>query len=357
MSYTQSLLNQAGASSPSVARTAVQAEADLTALIGELRAHPDVADQATAEFLERITGQAMSRGSGKTMSIMVRLPLLVHGAETGDPGPAKLISIVHILWWAAARFLDDLADSAASGPADPVLTNKGILAAMVAGNYLPARLMGAADVDPVTMTRLHAEFSRGWTDAISGQLLDFDAEPASATPESVLLSYRGKTGAPYAMACAMAAALAGADARRTDRWRELGGKFGVLRQLVNDQLDLVSGRDEDLANGTATYLLAYFLQSLTAARKEEILALHSAAATCPDAREKLRDALLAPSVAGGYVESVTAMVREAHATVDDLGGEQPFAAELHALLGEAMGQARPPFVLTAGEFDHGARPT
>jgi hypothetical protein len=93
------MLDRAGPSSLSAARIAAQARADLTALIGELRAQPDVADQASAEFLDHITGRAMSRGSGQTMSIMVRLPLLVHGAETGDPEPAKLISIVHILWW------------------------------------------------------------------------------------------------------------------------------------------------------------------------------------------------------------------------------------------------------------------
>jgi len=182
-------------------------------------------------------------------------------------------------------------------------------------------------------------------DAISGQLLDFDEEPANATPESVLLAYRGKTGAPYAMACAMAATLAGADGHQTDRWRELGGKFGVLRQLVNDQLDLISGRDEDLANGTATYLLAYLLQSLTATRKEESLALHSAAAKSPDARQKLRDQMLAPSVIGGYVESVKAMVGDAHATLDELGGEPAYVAELYALLDEAMGQSPLPFAI------------
>lgn len=345
MSSTQSSsrFEEAGASTLTVTRIAAQAQADLAALIGELHTYPDAADQATAEFLERITGKAISRGSGKTMSIMIRLPLVVHGAETGDPQPAKLISIVHILWWAAARFLDDLADSAAAMSADPVITSKGILTALAAGTYLPMRLISAADVGPVTIKRLHAEFSRGCADAISGQLLDFDAEPANATLESVLLSYRGKTGAPYAMVCAMAAALAGADVRRTDRWRELGGKFGVLRQLVNDQLDLVCRRDEDLANGTATYLLAYYLRSLPAARKEETLALHSAAATSPEARGKLRDQMLAPSVVGGYIESVHAMVRDAHAALDELGGEPAYVAELHGLLDEAMGQSPAPF--------------
>jgi heptaprenyl diphosphate synthase len=337
------MLDRAGPVSPEVARVAAQAEADLTALIGELGAQPDAADRATAEFLDRITGQALARGSGKTMSIMVRLPLLVHGAHTGDPGPAKLVSIVHILWWAAARFLDDLVDQAESRPSDPIVTNKGILAAMMAGSYLPARLVDGADVDPVTMTRLHAEFCRGWTDAISGQLLDFEASAAAATPESVLLSYRGKTGAPYAMACAMAAALAGAQADRTTRWRDLGGKFGVLRQLLNDQVDLVSGRDEDLANGTATYLLAYVLQSLPAARRTGFLALHAAAATSAEARHEIKDQMLAPAVVRAYVRSVEAMVRDAHATLDELGGDQAYVAELHALLDEAMSQSPAPF--------------
>ncbi len=337
------LLDRTESAPESVARVEIETKADLTALIGELRARPDVADRATAEFLDQITGQAIARGSGKTMSIMIRLPLLVHGAQAGDPGPARLAAILHLLWWTAARFLDDLADRAEAMTADPIAANRGILTALMAGNQLPTVLIGAADVDPVTMTRLHAEFARGWADAISGQLLDFEASPATATPESVLRSYRGKTGAPYAMACALAAVLAGADADRTDRWRELGGQFGVLRQLVNDQLDLASGRDEDLANGTATYLLAYARQSLPAPRDQEFLALHAAAATSPQGRRQLRERLLDPAVVRGYRESVGAMVGAARATLDELGGDPAYVAQFHALIDEAMSQSPPPF--------------
>lgn len=334
-----------GASPPTVEQTAAWAETDLDALIGELRVNQQPVGRATAEFIDRIMRTAISRGSSKTISIMIRLPLLVHGAETGDPLPAKTIGIVHILWWTAARFLDDLADSTASIPADPITLNKGILASFVAGSFLPMRLISDAEIRPATMTSLYSELSRGWTDAISGQLIDFDQEPASATPESVLLSYRGKTGAPYAMACAMAAALAGADPGRTDRWRDLGGRFGVLRQLGNDQRDLASGRDEDIENGTATYLLSYFLNSLTPDRRKEALVTHSAAARSASARQKLREQLLAPEVLDGYLESINVLVREFHRTLDDLGGEQQYIAELHALMDEAMTQSPPLFAL------------
>ena len=67
MSATQSSsrFERAGASALTVTRLAAQAEADLAALISELRARPEAADQATAEFLERITGKAISRVQGR----------------------------------------------------------------------------------------------------------------------------------------------------------------------------------------------------------------------------------------------------------------------------------------------------
>ena len=152
----------------------------------------------------------------------------------------------------------------------------------------------------------------------------------------MLAGYRGKTGAPYAMSTAMAACLAGAGPDRVDRWRGVGARFGVLRQLTNDQRDLVTGRDEDIANGVATYLVVHLLRSVPERDRAALLALHAAAATSVTARDEFKARMLSPEVLQGYARLVDAMVAEVHVALDDLGGVAPYAGRLHELIDTAM---------------------
>lgn len=69
-----------------------------------------------------------------------------------------------------------------------------------------------------------------------------------------------KNGAPYGMACALPARLSGAQEERVTQWQDFGTALGLLGQLRNDQEDLVTGRDEDARNQTATYLSGGFTQ-------------------------------------------------------------------------------------------------
>lgn len=313
-------------------------DADLAGLVARLGEGDDVADRAMAAFIARIVGNATARGSGGTMSIMVRFPLLVHAAETGDPAGGRAAALIHLLWWTAARYLDDLADGGPTRPDDPAEYDRGILAALGTGSHLPARLVRDADIPEATRFAVVAELSQGWLDAIGGQLLDYDASVAGATREAVLASYRGKTGAPYAMAAAMAARLAGAGPDRVDRWRAAGTTFGVLRQLVNDRRDIASGRDEDIVNGTATYLVAHLLDGVPAAGRAALLDLHARAATSPAAREAFKAQLLNPDNLDGYAAAVDGMVVGLHDELDALGGTQPYPALLHEIVDEAMRQ-------------------
>ncbi|GAB3853892.1 hypothetical protein [Dactylosporangium cerinum] len=61
---------------------------DLTALVAGLRCSGDVADEAMAGFLAGFLGNLAARGSTGAVDVMIRLPLLVHAAETGDPAGA-----------------------------------------------------------------------------------------------------------------------------------------------------------------------------------------------------------------------------------------------------------------------------
>jgi heptaprenyl diphosphate synthase len=289
---------------------------------------------AMSEFLLEFFDLVRAKGSRPGMRGMVTLPLLVHGAETGEPGPAAPVAVVHLLWWASARYLDDLTDAPGAAGAD---AGAKVLTALAVGSHLPARLLAGLPVTATTRAALGEELSRCWLDAVDGQLRDLTGRAAAATPESVLHGYAGKTGAPYAMAAAAAACLAGADRGRTARWRDFGRSLGVLRQLVNDQRDLVSGRHEDLANGTATFLLVHLLSALPAGRRREALALHAAARHSASARAELAAWMLDEEVIGSYAAAVAPLIERAHRRLDRLGGEPGCVRELHGLVDGTVG--------------------
>nr|WP_244984194.1 polyprenyl synthetase family protein [Actinomadura citrea] len=181
------------------------------------------------------------------------------------------------------------------------------------------------------------ELSRAWLDAVDGQLRDLAERAPNATPESVLRGYEGKTGAPYAMAAASAARLAGADDHRAAGWRAYGRALGVLRRLVDDQRDLASGRHEDLAAGTATYLLVHLLAELPPARRREALALHASARHSAAARAEMASWMLDEEVAESYAATVAPLIDRAHGLLDMLGGDPDCVRELHRVVDGTVG--------------------
>ncbi|MFG2085957.1 MULTISPECIES: polyprenyl synthetase family protein [unclassified Spirillospora] len=308
---------------------------------------------AMSEFLTEFFDLVRAKGSRAGTDGMITLPLLVHTAETGHQGdarpligggwvleeqrPARLAAVVHLLWWAAARYLDDLTDTPGAPSPGNVAVGKKVLTALAVGSHLPGRLVADLPVTGGVRAALGDELSRCWLDAVDGQLRDLTEPVSAATPESVLRGYEGKTGSPYAMAAASAACLAGADGRRVTGWRSFGRALGVLRQLVNDQRDLASGRHEDLANGTATYLLVHLLASLPAGRRRAALALHAAARHSGSARAELTAWMLDDEVIDSYAGSVAPLIERAHGHLDRLGGEPGCVRELHRLVDETVG--------------------
>ncbi|TDD81248.1 hypothetical protein E1293_18980 [Actinomadura darangshiensis] len=291
---------------------------------------------AMSEFLVEFADLVRAKGSRPGLKGMITLPLLVHGAETGEPAAAAPVAVVHLLWWASARYLDDLADAAAPAPGGAA-AGKKVLTALAVGAHLPARLVTGLPATGAVRAALAGELSRCWLDAVDGQLRDLTERAPAATRESVLRSYEGKTGAPYAMAAAAAACLAGADGHRVAGWRAYGRALGVLRQLVNDQRDIASGRHEDLANGTATYLLVHLLTVLPAARRREALALHAAARHSASARAELTAWMLDDEVIESYAASVAPLIGRAHGLLDLLGGDPGCVRELHGLVDATVG--------------------
>ncbi|PIM71677.1 hypothetical protein CTU88_16710 [Streptomyces sp. JV178] len=265
------------------------------------------------------------------------LPLLVHGAETGAPEPAVPLSAVHVLWWTSACYLDELADGHGAHTPRGLGADEALLAAVLSGQALPIRVVQAQSVSDPLRNALTCEIVNCWIGAVEGQLRDLRGDLGAACPDSVVEAYRGKSGAPFAMITAMAAILAGADHDRTELWREFGDVFGVLWQLFNDQEDLLSGRDEDLRNGTVTYLLACALDEASPGTRARLLELSAAARESEPARDELRTRLLAPAVLHRYEKDLGTYRDEAYRVLDRLGGHAHHVSALRQLVDQSAG--------------------
>jgi heptaprenyl diphosphate synthase len=257
------------------------------------------------------------------------LPLLVHGAETGEHARAVPLAAVHLLWWTSACYLDDLADGHGTGG---VNRDEALLASVITGNALPLRIVGAQPVPDAVRGALAAEIAEGWISAVEGQLRDMRGEAVDAAPGTVRETYRGKSGAPFSMITAMAAILAGAPHGHTALWREFGEVFGVLWQLFNDQEDIATGRDEDLRNGTVTYLLACALDEATPEERGHLLDLWDAARESELARTRLTRLLCSSAVLHRYREDIETLRARAYAVLGELGGDERYLPMLRQIV-------------------------
>ncbi|MFE0061408.1 polyprenyl synthetase family protein [Streptomyces sp. NPDC059003] len=260
------------------------------------------------------------------------LPIMLHAAETGVGEPATPLAAVHVLWWTSACYLDDLADAHSPVSTGTLSGNEALLAAVLAGNSLPLQIIQDLDTSAPVRKALTTEFLNGWTIGVEGQLSDFREKPGSAARESVISAYRGKSGAPYGMITAMASILSGAPSERTAMWREFGYVFGILWQIFNDQEDILSGRHDDLRNGTVTYLLACAVEDGLPADKEQLLELCAAAQQSEPARMHLTQMLRDPALLRRYQQDVTEIRDQAHRLLTALGGEEKHLAMMRELV-------------------------
>ncbi|KOU17292.1 hypothetical protein ADK52_32125 [Streptomyces sp. WM6372] len=298
--------------------------------------HRSVASDIQAELEAAVLTLTPASGSGAARNAVGKLlrhqkmrhplsvlPMMVHAIETGHPGPAAPLAAVHVLWWTSACYLDDLADGHGTTASDSMSQDEALLASVLTGTVLPIRIVRSLPVPPAVQVALTAEVATGWAVGTEGQLTDIDAHADRATRNSVIETYRGKSGGPYSMITAMAAILSGASDERVELWREFGYIFGILWQLFNDQEDILTGRNEDLLNGTVTYLLTCALDDAPTPRaREDILDRSTAARHCGRAREELGRLLLAPDVLDRYATDLDAFRAEAHRLLTALGGDE-----------------------------------
>ncbi|MFF8264425.1 polyprenyl synthetase family protein [Streptomyces virginiae] len=263
------------------------------------------------------------------------LPLLAHAIETGNPGPAVPLSAVHLLWWTSACYLDDLADANGASICGDLTEDEALLASVVTGNALPIQIILAQDLPEAARGALITEVLNGWIIGVDGQIDDMRGDIRSASRKSVVETYRGKSGAPFGMITAMAAIFSGTTDERVELWREFGYVFGILWQIFNDQEDILSGRDEDLLNGTVTYLLASVLEDASPLSREHILGLCAAASRSHQARTELAGILRTPLALDRYRADIEGFRTEAYRILDELGGDQTYQPVLRNLVDHA----------------------
>ena len=266
--------------------------------------------------------------------VMLAVPLLVHAVETGDPEPAVPVSAVHRLWWTAAHVFDDWIDHCETRYPRGLSPGAALMAAVVCGLSLPA-LIAVEDFPGSVLPEMIREFSFAWLESNDGQVRDLAGRPGGTDRQAILLTYRHKTGAAYGAACAMAATLSGCAPERSSRWREFGQTLGELGQFRNDQEDLAGGRDEDLRNGTATFLLACLLETAADGPRRRILELLPRARDSAEVRATLRRAMLAPGVVGACLGQVAALRSSALEQLDQLGAGGAYGSMLRGFVEEA----------------------
>jgi geranylgeranyl pyrophosphate synthase len=250
---------------------------------------------------------------------MVSVPLLVHRAETGCARPAVPVAAAHYLWWVAAHVFDDVIDHATTAYTEQITAEESVMAAVVCGSALPTRVL-ADGFDTSTAVPVVTEFFWAWIHSNEGQLLDVAGKPGTASSQDVLNTYRRKNGAPYGMACALAARVAGVDDRQVARWREFGVLLGMLGQFRNDQEDVASSRDEDLRNQTATYLLTHLLDSAEDPDgRADLVQLVDQAPHSDAARNGLHSRLLHADHLRGYLARVAELRGEVYAALHATG--------------------------------------
>ncbi|WP_229703062.1 polyprenyl synthetase family protein [Streptomyces albiflavescens] len=263
------------------------------------------------------------------------LPMIVHAAETGLLEPALPLAVIHELWWTSACYLDDLADGQGAFVVGDLTGSEAQLAAVISGTPLPLLVVQSPRIPEPVRGALSAEIVRCWIVATEGQLSDLRGDAGVTTRDTVITAYRGKSGAPFSMVTAMAAELAGAAKGRVELWREFGNVFGVLWQIFNDQEDILSGRNEDVLNGTVTYLLACAVEEAEPESKERVLGLHSGARNSHHAPAELIEVLLAPAVLRGYEEDINKFRDQAHRILGELGGDEAYVDMLRDLVDQS----------------------
>ena len=315
----------------------------LFALVDQ-RIHNEVEALDDTEVLRHAVSQLLETREAETAALAV--PLLVHGIEAGEPDPAVTVAAAHHLWWLAAHVMDDVIDGGDLEYGGRITSGEAVMAAVVCASTMPVNMLTLDYPDIDLAVGVH-EFLRAWAVSNDGQIRDLRNLPRTTSSSAVLQTYRHKNGAAYGMACGLAARISEVRPHHIDQWRAFGYTLGAMGQFRNDQEDLISGRDEDLRNQTATYLLVQLLHggegSQESARWYELI---QQAPSSSEAVMELKEAMLAPERVEAYLGTIAGLHAEAVQALDQLGVTGRYGDDLLQLV-DAAAQPLPLFAQVA----------
>lgn len=247
--------------------------------------------------------------SGKMLRPALALTVAALGGSVGEPAlaAATAVELLH----AATLVHDDLIDGADRRRGVPTVhAVEGLGTAVVTGDVLiAASFVVASRIGPTAPADLAATLA----DLCAGQQLEdrlrFDV---SATPADALTVARYKTASLMRAACLLGATGAGLPGPVRTAVAGFGEAFGLVLQIVDDLLDVVSSADRvgkpvcaDLEAGTVTVPIAWAL------RAQPRLAGHLAPDTSPAHRRAGRSLVLDSDAVGASVRAAAEQVRRA----------------------------------------------
>ena len=247
-----------------------------------------------------------------------QLTLLVHAALTGEEDAALPLAACHALVYLGADLLDNVADDELPAIWDGFGQGPASLAATTLLCVATRAALERLDTPAETKWALSRSLDHGLLEMSAGQRADLAG--AEVTPAGARAVAERKAGAEFGLFARGAAILAGGDA---GAFGAFGRAFGAGAQIASDLATLFDPDSEDLVNGRCTLPVAHLL-----ARNPERAALVESARTDPDARERLREALLAHGSIRFAVLVVEVYRRRAMAVA-------PLTEELQALLDAA----------------------
>jgi heptaprenyl diphosphate synthase len=214
-------------------------------------------------YLDQVTTHLISAG-GKRLR-----PLLAFASATGGACEASqdvlLGGVALELMHLASLYHDDVMDEAVvRRNVESVNARFGNLIAIVAGDYLMARSAAiAADLG----TEVAGLLARTLASLTRGQVAEVrTAYRTDRTVEDYFEAIGGKTAALMASACRVGALTASRDEASTAALNSFGHAFGMVFQVRDDILDLVSSSDrlgkpsgQDLAEGIYTLPVLFAL--------------------------------------------------------------------------------------------------
>ncbi|MEV0185817.1 polyprenyl synthase [Streptomyces sp. NPDC050625] len=262
--------------------------------------HPVLAD-AVARLLHSDRSKA---------SVSRLLPFPVLGALGGDPDRALPLAVASRIWWTGAEVFDDLADGQYNAASTGLSTAQASIASAACLALVPLTVLDQYALPPHLRSSWGRECVDSSLHAAEGQLADVSAESGFPSWATVMRTYAGKSGAPYARDAVMAAQLAGAGEELLRGWRAFGRLFGVVRQLANDRAAESAETDEDLINGTPTLLLAHAAESAAGtAEWDTLTSLRVRARHDPAARVAFGEWLNTPDVSVTYNQRIRSVHR------------------------------------------------